>query len=162
MRKLDIRSIARQPNPYRRSQRRLGALQRFPNLLQQNFRAQRPNQKWGSDITYVRIKKGFVYLAVIKDFGAGGRGVLSFPQPGITIALDIPIRADTQDTVDALNETVIQEGGRIYLTKDSYTRPEHFAAMEPRLDEFSRIRDKWDPERKFRSAQSVRLLGDSE
>lgn len=68
MRKLGIRSIARQPNPYRLSQRRFGALQRFPNLLQQDFRAQRPNHKWGSDITYVRTQQGFVYLAVIKDF----------------------------------------------------------------------------------------------
>ncbi len=100
------------------------------------------------------------FLAVIKDFGEEGRGVLSFPCPGVTIALDIPLRADTQETVDALNRSVIAEGGRIYLTKDSCTRPEDFRAMEPRLEEFQRIRDKWDPERRFRSAQSVRLLGD--
>ena len=100
------------------------------------------------------------FLAVIKDFGEGGRGVLSFPRPGVTIALDIPLRKDTQETIDALNRSVIEEGGRIYLTKDSCTRAEDFAAMEPRLAEFEQIRDKWDPERQFRSAQSVRLLGD--
>ena len=100
------------------------------------------------------------FLAVIKDFGEGGRGVLSFPEPGVTIALDIPLRDDTQETIDALNRQVIAEGGRIYLTKDSHTRPEDFRAMEPRLAEFEAIRDVWDPERRFRSAQSVRLLGD--
>lgn len=104
---------------------------------------------------------GASFLCVIKDFGREGRGVLSFPRPGITLALDIAIRDDTQALVDALNEQVLQEGGRIYLAKDSFTRREHFEAMEgPRLDEFRAIRDRWDPQRRFRSAQSVRLLGD--
>lgn len=104
---------------------------------------------------------GASFLCVIKDFGREGLGVLSFPRPGITLALDIAIRDDTQALVDALNEQVLQEGGRIYLAKDSFTRREHFEAMEgQRLDEFRAIRDRWDPQRRFRSAQSVRLLGD--
>jgi FAD/FMN-containing dehydrogenase len=104
---------------------------------------------------------GASFLCVIKDFGRESRGTLSFPRPGITLALDIAVRDDTQDLVDALNEQVLQEGGRIYLAKDSFTRREHFEAMEgPRLDEFRAIRDRWDPNRRFRSAQSVRLLGD--
>lgn len=71
MRKLHIRSIARKRNPYRQLQTRYGALYRYANLLRQNFKAQRPNEKWGSDITYVRTQQGFVYLAVIKDFCDG-------------------------------------------------------------------------------------------
>jgi len=55
---------------------------------------------------------------------------------------------------------VIAAGGRVYLTKDRFTRPEHFRKMEPRLDRFMALRDKWDPQRKLRSAQSVRLFGD--
>ena len=65
-----------------------------------------------------------------------------------------------QREVDVMNERVIEEGGRIYLAKDALTRAEHFRAMEPRLDAWSRVRLKWDPERTLRSAQSVRLLGD--
>lgn len=103
---------------------------------------------------------GASFLAVIKDCDRDGVGVLSFPGKGTTIALDIPVRDDTQTLIDALNEALLEDGGRIYLAKDSFTRREHFAAMEPRLAEFQRIRDKWDPERKFRSAQSVRLFGD--
>jgi putative transposase len=38
-----------------------------PNLLQQNFTASGPNQKWAGDITYVRTREGWVYLAVIID-----------------------------------------------------------------------------------------------
>jgi len=104
---------------------------------------------------------GASFLCVIKDFGRQSRGVLSFPRPGITLALDVAVRDDTQSLVDALNEQVLREGGRIYLAKDSFTRREHFEAMEGnRLDEFRAIRDRWDPQRRFRSAQSVRLLGD--
>jgi FAD/FMN-containing dehydrogenase len=59
-----------------------------------------------------------------------------------------------------LNELVIAEGGRIYLTKDTFTRPEHFHAMEPRWEAFNAVRRKWDPAARIRSALSARLLGD--
>jgi len=104
-------------------------------------------------------KGGASMLCVIKDCGAEGIGLLSFPRPGISIALDIPIRDGTQALVDALNELVIAEGGRVYLAKDLFTRGEHFRAMEPRLPEWLRIKRQWDPEGRLRSAQSVRLLG---
>ena len=70
------------------------------------------------------------------------------------------MRDSTQALVDRLNEQVIGEGGRVYLAKDAFTRPEHFRAMEgERLAEFERIRAKVDPEGRLASAQSVRLLG---
>jgi decaprenylphospho-beta-D-ribofuranose 2-oxidase len=103
---------------------------------------------------------GASFLCVIKDCGAQGKGLLSFPMPGISIALDIPVRDDTRALVDALNEQVIAEGGRMYLTKDMFTRADHFARMEPRLAEFDRVRRRWDPHGRLCSAQSVRLLGD--
>jgi decaprenylphospho-beta-D-ribofuranose 2-oxidase len=103
---------------------------------------------------------GASFLCVIKDCGAEGRGILSFPKPGVSVALDIQITDQTQGLVDALNEFVIGQGGRIYLTKDQFTRPEHFRAMEPRLERFLEIRRRYDPELKIRSAQSVRLFGD--
>jgi transposase InsO family protein len=39
---------------------------RFPNLVK-DLTIQRPDQVWVSDITYIRLKRGFVYLAVIMD-----------------------------------------------------------------------------------------------
>lgn len=98
-------------------------------------------------------------LCVIKDCGAQGQGLLSFPMPGISIALDVAIGAGTQRLVDRLNEVVLGEGGRIYLTKDTFTRKEHFEQMEPRLSQFLAVRDKWDPQHRISSAQSVRLFG---
>lgn len=103
---------------------------------------------------------GASFLCVIKDCGPESPAYLSFPRPGISIALDIPVRDDTQALVDALNEHVLSAGGRIYLAKDQFTRPEHFRAMETRLPAFQAVRDRWDPNHTFKSAQSVRLFGD--
>ncbi len=100
------------------------------------------------------------YLVVVKDFGGEGTGVLSFPKPGITFAIDVPVRDDTQRAVDAMNDLVAAEGGRIYLAKDAFTRAEHYRAMDPRVDAFQAIRRRWDPEGRLRSALSVRLFGD--
>jgi decaprenylphospho-beta-D-ribofuranose 2-oxidase len=118
-------------------------------------------------LAYERLFEKFVRrcgaspVTVLKDCGPEGKGFLSFPRPGITIALDIPARgARTQALVDSLNEITIAAGGRIYLAKDALTRPEHFAAMEPRLAAFQEIRRKWDPDGALRSAQSVRIFGD--
>jgi decaprenylphospho-beta-D-ribofuranose 2-oxidase len=99
-------------------------------------------------------------LCVIKDCGPEGKGTLSFPLEGTSIAVDIAVSADIQRYVDALNEFVIAAKGRIYLSKDRFTRPEHFRTMEPRLPAFLAARDKWDPGRRLRSAQSRRLFGD--
>ncbi|MBI3785194.1 MAG: FAD-binding oxidoreductase [Deltaproteobacteria bacterium] len=101
-----------------------------------------------------------VFLAVIKDCGREGRGLLSFPKPGISYALDLPIDERTQSIVDTLNDVVVAEGGRIYLAKDAFTRADHFRSMESRLEAFQAVRRKWDPHGLLRSAQSVRLLGD--
>ncbi len=38
-----------------------------PNLLQQDFTAERPNQKWTGDLTYIPTAEGWLYLAVILD-----------------------------------------------------------------------------------------------
>jgi len=35
--------------------------------LQKNFEADRPNQKWVSDITYIATDEGWLYLAVVMD-----------------------------------------------------------------------------------------------
>jgi FAD/FMN-containing dehydrogenase len=102
------------------------------------------------------------FLCVVKDFGAEGRGLLSFPRPGTTASIDLPLRGErTQLLVDALNRVVIEAGGRVYLAKDALTRREDLEAMEgPRLRAFEAVRRRVDPERRLSSALAVRLLGD--
>ena len=100
-------------------------------------------------------------VCVIKDHGPESIGLLSFPCPGVSIAVDFPADDRTQGIVDALNDFVVKAGGRVYLAKDAFTREEHYRAMEPRrLPEWEAIRRRWDPEKKLRSRQSVRILGD--
>ena len=103
---------------------------------------------------------GASFLCVIKDCGDEGQGMLSFPRRGVSIALDLPIRDNTQRLIDELNDFVASAGGRVYLAKDAFTRPEHFRAMEPRLDRFNAERRRWDPSGEIRSVQSIRLMGD--
>lgn len=100
------------------------------------------------------------FLCVIKDFDREGRGLLSFPMPGTTLAIDLPRTARAASIVAALNKIVIEEGGRVYLAKDRYTSREDYRAMDPRVPAFEAIRDEWDPGRVFKSAQSVRIFGD--
>lgn len=110
--------------------------------------------------TALSCNGGASFLSVVKDCGAEGKGMMSFPRPGISVALDLPMHgARTQRLVDELNEIVIAAGGRIYLAKDALTRPEHLRAMEPRLEAFNAVRRRWDPEGRLRSALSQRLLG---
>jgi decaprenylphospho-beta-D-ribofuranose 2-oxidase len=101
------------------------------------------------------------FLAVIKDFGPGAEAYLSFPIAGTTLSLDLPYHGrPTEELVHELNAAVIEAGGRVYLAKDAVTRAEDFALMMPRLADWKAVRDRWDPHRRFRSAQSARLFGD--
>ena len=42
-------------------------LHRYPNLLNRDFKADRPNQKWVTDISYIKTGQGTLYLSVIRD-----------------------------------------------------------------------------------------------
>ena len=42
-------------------------LHKYPNLLNRDFSAQRPNQKWVTDISYIHTKQGILYLSIIRD-----------------------------------------------------------------------------------------------
>ncbi len=70
MQKIGMRSIARR----RKAAQPLVSRERnywYPNLLQRDFRASRPNQKWVTDVTYIRTAQGWAYLAAIKDLFDG-------------------------------------------------------------------------------------------
>jgi len=78
------------------------------------------------------------FLAVLKRFGAySPEGLLSFPRPGVTLALDFPDRGPvTRELLDDLDDIVVQNGGALYPAKDARMSAEHFRQFFPALDLF--------------------------
>lgn len=95
------------------------------------------------------------FLAVLKTFGdVASPGLLSFPMPGMTLALDFPNRgAPTRSLFDRLDAIVGAAGGRLYAAKDGRMSGEFFRRSNPRLDQFLPFIDP-----KFSSDFSRRVL----
>ncbi|WP_114561202.1 FAD-binding oxidoreductase [Desertihabitans aurantiacus] len=96
-------------------------------------------------------------LNVLKRFGPGNDSPLSFPMPGWTLTVDIPISDSLDRLCRRLDEIVLGAGGRLYLAKDSRMDAATFARMYPRLDDFRAVRDRVDPDHRFASDLSRRL-----
>ncbi len=63
MQKYNLLSVVR-----RKKYRNYGEyLHRYPNLLNRNFKTERPNQKWVTDISYIKTGQGTLYLSIIRD-----------------------------------------------------------------------------------------------
>ena len=84
-------------------------------------------------------------LNVLKRFGPGNAAPLSFPMPGWTLTVDLPIEHGLDRLCDALDEQVSRAGGRVYLAKDSRLSAATFRQMYPRLDDFLAVRREVDP-----------------
>lgn len=61
---------ARQKRRFKRTTDSLHAFPVAPNLIDQDFSAERPDEKWGADISYVWTREGWLYLAVVIDLFA--------------------------------------------------------------------------------------------
>jgi decaprenylphospho-beta-D-ribofuranose 2-oxidase len=96
-------------------------------------------------------------LNVLKRFGEGNRSPLSFPMPGWTLTVDLPIEPGLDKLCDALDTEVVAAGGRVYLAKDSRLSAETFRKMYPRLEEFLAVRREVDPDGIFNSDLARRL-----
>lgn len=63
MKELDIQSVTRKKRPF--FGKKPSVI--FPNVLNRNFKALKPNEKYLTDITYVQVGNKFYYLSVIID-----------------------------------------------------------------------------------------------
>ncbi|MBV8659038.1 MAG: FAD-binding oxidoreductase [Burkholderiales bacterium] len=96
------------------------------------------------------------FLAVLKTFGQRQAvGMLSFPRPGVTLALDFPNRGErTLKLLSNLDAIVRESAGRIYPAKDARMPRDLFEAGYPKLNEFLKYRDPG-----ISSGLSRRLIG---
>lgn len=82
-------------------------------------------------------------LAVLKRFGdVPSPGMLSFPRPGLTLAVDLAFRGrSTLDLLDALDALVRAAGGAVYPAKDARMSGESFRSYYPHWESFARYVD---------------------
>ncbi len=83
------------------------------------------------------------FLAVLKEFGhRSSSGMLSFPRPGTTLALDFPHTGDAVlRLLDRLDRVVDDAGGAVYAAKDARMSASSFRRAYPRLDAFRKHLD---------------------
>lgn len=70
MNRMNIRSVARKRKIYRKMTD-LDTYHRYENVLNREFSASRPNQKWVTDITYIATQQGWCYLSTLQDLYDG-------------------------------------------------------------------------------------------
>ncbi|MGC9199796.1 MAG: FAD-binding oxidoreductase [Acidobacteriaceae bacterium] len=95
-------------------------------------------------ILYEVAKSGLAsFLAVLKAFGdVPSPGMMSFPKPGITLALDFPIKPEKSFKLfDRLAERTREFGGRLYPAKDARMTAAQFQAFYPQWERFARYKD---------------------
>jgi decaprenylphospho-beta-D-ribofuranose 2-oxidase len=98
------------------------------------------------------------FLAVLKRFGPANPGPLSFPLPGWTLALDLPVGPHAlPEVLDDLDALVLEAKGRVYFAKDARLAPEKVRAMYPRLGEFLEVKNRVDPHHPMTSDLARRL-----
>lgn len=118
-----------------------------------------PSSRRGIRALLEAISKSRVapFLSVLKTLGSQGRGYLSFPIRGYTLALDIPRRPGADRLFRRLEHISLDHDGRVYLAKDACLSPASFYEMYPRLDKYRDVLDEIDPAYRMKSDLSVRL-----
>jgi putative transposase len=106
-----------------------------PNLLQQDFTASEPNQKWAGDITYVWTREGWVYLAVIIDLFSRrvvGWAISNRMKQDLALrALNMAIRCPAADV------NIRERGDPKAATRLRSSHGSRIAILRPRLSEAS-------------------------
>lgn len=128
-------------------------------LMQYQFAVPR-----GAEDTLLKVVGGLrerrvpMYLAVIKRFGPGSGGMLSFPLEGWTLAIDMPADAPgLRGALDEADELIAAAGGRVYLAKDARLGAQTLREMYPDVERLRELRARIDPRQTLRSDMARRL-----
>jgi putative transposase len=139
MNKLNIRSVARQRKMFRR--RTKGEMYHYyDNLLNQEFHASHPNQKWVTDVTYIATRTGWAYLSTIQDLFDGF--IVSHqlaPVNSLELVLNTLQQARQREQVTT--ELLLHSDRGYQYTSHSYAALLHEYAITPSM---SRPGNCWD------------------
>jgi decaprenylphospho-beta-D-ribofuranose 2-oxidase len=112
----------------------------------------------GEVLRFLAVHRMAPALATLKNLGPGSGGLLSFPIPGWTLAVDLPARwLQGSEALRPIDKLVAAAGGRVYLAKDALTDPDLIPVMYPRLPAWQRTQARLDPDRRWTSALAERL-----
>jgi decaprenylphospho-beta-D-ribofuranose 2-oxidase len=116
------------------------------------------NRKQGLFEVLNRIRdKGMApFLAVLKVFG-DQESIISFPREGYTLSLDFTVKAGLFELLNEIDQVVMRNGGRLYLSKDARMGPEILRSGYPELNNFIELVRKYNPGGKIHSMLSDRL-----
>ncbi|MCI4341906.1 MAG: FAD-binding oxidoreductase [Thermoplasmata archaeon] len=105
----------------------------------------------------LRRERRAPFLGVLKRFGPGDEGMLSFPREGTTVGVDLPVDRRLPRLTRAIEAAVVGAGGRMYLAKDATMSAACVRAGYARLDEFGAVKRRIDPNSRLSSSQAERL-----
>lgn len=104
----------------------------------------------------IAVRGDASFLGVLKKLGPG-RGLMSFPREGYTLALDFPFSEELLRFLDELDGLLVKAGGRLYLAKDARQSRATFEAGYPDLGRFREIKSSLDPKGRIQSHLAARL-----
>ena len=117
MQKYNLLSVVRRKKFHYCSQ----YLHRYPNSLNRDFTAERPNQKWVTDISYIKTGQGFLYLSIIRDLY--DNSIVAYKtakEQSIKLVLDTIREAKRKENVTA--ELQLHSDQGFQYTSESYYR----------------------------------------
>ena len=118
MQKMNIRSVARKRKPYKKMHQ-LESYHRYENILDRDFIATKPNQKWVTDISYVMTQRGWAYLSTIKDLFDGFIVAhLLGKEPSVSLVTDTLNLAVQKEKVT--DEVLIHSDQGLQYTSEAY------------------------------------------
>lgn len=90
-------------------------------------------------VRLIRFHKATPTLAVLKLFTQSGTGLLSFCKPGFTLAIDFIYNEQAKHAITAMNQTIAETNGCIYLAKDMLLNAMQYKQMYANHEQFSQI-----------------------
>ena len=138
MNKLNIRSVARKRKVFRMA--KAESYHHYDNLLNQEFRASQPNQKWVTDVTYIATRLGWAYLSTIQDLFDGF--IVSHQLARVnSLELVLGTLQQAKQREQVTDELILHSDRGYQYTSHSYATLIHDYAITPSM---SRPGNCWD------------------